>query len=97
VRDTAAHRLTLELQNQTEDAVSRRVLRSDVHQHVLGAKIFAVFSLAVTCHAERDPRRLPRGIDSRSCQCHLHRAQRHFRKPRSPFAKRSCMSTGSSP
>ena len=40
VRDTALDRLALELDHQSEHAMSGRMLGADVHQHVLGAEIF---------------------------------------------------------
>ena len=72
-----------------------RVLRPDIHQHVLGAGIVLGVGSPVG-QAERQPGGPALGVEARRGERHLYRAQTHLRKPRSPRARRSRMSAGSS-
>ena len=64
-----------------------RVLRAEVHQHVLGARVGPG-------HAERHPERAPRGVEAGGRELELDRAGRHSTSPWWPWASRSRMSSG---
>ncbi len=103
MRDAADDDLAVELDHEPQHAVGRGMLRADVEQHVLAARLGLELprdrASPRATDRQRNAHRAPLGVQPGRGELELNRALAHSEKgilPRSPRRSRSFISSGSS-